>query len=65
LDTGTFDSLLEASNFISLVQNRQNTIVACPEEIAFLNKWINKSDIKKAIKGMQSTYGEYLKNLIK
>ena len=65
LDTGTFDSLLEASNFISLVQNRQNTIVACPEEIAFSNKWINKSDIKKAIENMQSTYGEYLKNLIK
>jgi len=65
LDTGTFDSLLEASNFISLVQNRQNTIVACPEEIALLNKWINKSDIKKAIKDMKSTYGEYLKNLIK
>ena len=65
LDTGTFDSLLEASNFISLVQNRQNTIVACPEEIAFLNKWINKSDIKKIIKDMQSSYGEYLKNLIK
>ena len=65
LDTGTFDSLLEASNFISLVQNRQNTIVACPEEIAFLNKWINRSDIKKAIKDMQSTYSEYLKNLIK
>ena len=65
LDTGTFDSLLEASNFISLVQNRQNTIVACPEEIAFLNKWINKSDIKKAIKDMQSTYSEYLKNLMK
>ena len=65
LDTGTFDSLLEASNFISLVQNRQNTIVACPEEIAFSNKWINKSDIKKAIKDMQSTYSEHLKNLIK
>jgi len=65
LDTGTFDSLLEASNFISLVQNRQNTIVACPEEIAFLNKWINKKDIKKAIKDMQSTYGEYLENIIK
>ena len=65
LDTGTFDSLLEASNFIFLVQNRQNTIVACPEEIAFLNKWINKSDIKKIIKDMQSTYGEYLKNLVK
>jgi glucose-1-phosphate thymidylyltransferase len=65
LDTGTFDSLLEASNFISLIQNRQNTIVACPEEIAFANKWINKTDIKKVIKDMQSTYGEYLRDLIK
>ncbi len=65
LDTGTFDSLLEASNFISLIQNRQNTIVACPEEIAFANKWINKADIKKVIKDMQSSYGEYLRDLIK
>ena len=65
LDTGTFDSLLEASNFISLVQNRQNTIVACPEEIAFINKWISKNEIKKALGDMQSSYGEHLRNLIK
>ena len=65
LDTGTFDSLLEASNFISLLQNRQNTIVACPEEIAFLNKWISKTEIKKALGDMQSSYGEHLRNLIK
>ncbi len=65
MDTGTFDSLLEASNFISLVQNRQNTIVACPEEIAYGNKWINKSDVKRVAKLMQSTYGQYLKNFIK
>ena len=65
LDTGTFDSLLEASNFISLLQNRQNTIVACPEEIAFMNKWISKNQIKKALGDMQSSYGEYLRNLIK
>ena len=64
LDTGTFDSLLEASNFISLLQNRQNTIVACPEEIAFLNKWISKTEIKKALGDMQSSYGEHLRNLI-
>jgi glucose-1-phosphate thymidylyltransferase len=65
LDTGTFDSLLEASNFISLLQNRQNTIVACPEEISFLNKWISKTEIKKALGDMQSSYGEHLRNLIK
>ena len=65
MDTGTFDSLLEASNFISLVQNRQNTIVACPEEIAYGNKWINKSDVKRAAKLMQSAYGQYLKSFIK
>ena len=64
MDTGTFDSLLEASNFISLVQNRQNTIVACPEEIAYGNKWINKSDVKRVAKRMQSAYGQYLKNFI-
>ena len=65
MDTGTFDSLLEASNFISLVQNRQNTIVACPEEIAYGNKWINKSDVKRVAKRMQSAYGQYLKNFIR
>ena len=62
--TGTFDSLLEASNFISLVQNKQNTIVACPEEIAYGNKWINKNDVKRVAKLMQSAYGQYLKNFI-
>ena len=64
MDTGTFDSLLEASNFISLVQNKQNTIVACPEEIAYGNKWINKNDVKRVAKLMQSAYGQYLKNFI-
>jgi len=65
MDTGTFDSLLEASNFISLVQNRQNTIVACPEEIAYGNKWIKKSDVKRVAKRMQSAYGQYLKSFIR
>ena len=65
MDTGTFDSLLEASNFISLVQNKQNTIVACPEEIAYGNKWINKSDVKRIAKLMQSSYGQYLRSFIR
>ena len=63
LDTGTFDSLLEASNFISLVQNRQNTIVACPEEIAFLNKWISKKQLILIAEKYKNKYGEYLKSL--
>ena len=65
MDTGTFDSLLEASNFVSLIQNRQNTIVACPEEIAYRNKWISKSDVKKVAKLMQSAYGKHLKSFIR
>jgi len=55
---------LEASNFISLIQNRQNTIVACPEEIAFTNKWIKKTDLLKITKSMKNTYGDYLRELI-
>jgi glucose-1-phosphate thymidylyltransferase len=65
LDTGTFDSLLEASNFISLVQNRQNTIVACPEEIAFTNRWIKRSDLLKISKSMKNSYSSYLEVLLK
>ena len=65
LDTGTFDSLLEASNFISLIQNRQNTIVACPEEIAFMNGWIKKSDLIKISKSMKNSYSSYLEALLK
>ena len=65
LDTGTFDSLLEASNFISLIQNRQNTIVACPEEIAFMNGWIKKSDLIKISKSIKNSYSSYLEALLK
>lgn len=65
LDTGTFDSLLEASNFISLVQNRQSTIVACPEEIAYKNGWIKKSDLLKLSKSMKNSYSSFLTKLLK
>ena len=64
LDTGTFDSLLEASNFVSLIQNKQDSVIACLEEIAFYNGWLTKSEIKKFIKNSQSSYGEYLSKII-
>jgi glucose-1-phosphate thymidylyltransferase len=65
LDTGTFDSLLEASNFISLIQNKQNTIIACPEEIAFTNGWIKKIDLLKISKSMKNCYSRHLQAILK
>ncbi len=65
LDTGTHESLLEASNFISTLQNRQGLIVACVEEIAFINGWINEQQIEETASTMKnSLYGNYLLSLI-
>lgn len=65
LDTGTHESLLEASNFISTIQNRQGLIVACIEEIAFINGWINEQQIEETASSMKnSLYGNYLLSLI-
>lgn len=66
LDTGTHDSLLEASQFISTVEKRQGLKVACPEEIAFHNKWINKEQLTELAKPLaKNGYGQYLLNLLK
>jgi glucose-1-phosphate thymidylyltransferase len=66
LDTGTHDSLLEAGQFIATIENRQGLKVACPEEIAYLKKWITKTDVENLIKPlMKNQYGEYLMKLIK
>jgi len=66
LDTGTQDSLLEASSFISTLQKRQGLMVACPEEIAFSQQWINEEQLKKLAKPLQKNlYGQYLLQLIK
>lgn len=65
LDTGTHDSLLEASSYIATIQNRQGLQVACLEEIAYQNKWINYSQLQEqAIKFKNSQYGTYLQKLI-
>ncbi|MDC0999931.1 glucose-1-phosphate thymidylyltransferase RfbA [Methylophilaceae bacterium] len=66
LDTGTHDSLLDASQFISTIENRQGLKVACPEEIAYRKQWITKTDLTDLAKPLlKNQYGEYLLNLIK
>ena len=66
LDTGTFDGLLDATNFVKAVQERQGIMIACPEEIAYLKGWIDKEKIRELAKPLLKThYGEYLMDLIK
>lgn len=66
LDTGTHDGLLEASNFVKTIQTRQGNMIACLEEIAYNNNWIDKDKLKHLAKPLlKSHYGEYLMSLIK
>lgn len=66
LDTGTHDALLEAANFVKIIQSRQGVMVACLEEIAYRNGWISKEKVLELAKPlMKSKYGEYLVNLVK
>jgi len=66
LDTGTHDSLLEAASFISTLQKRQGLMVACPEEIAFREKWIDAATLeKRAAPLAKNGYGQYLLSLLK
>ncbi len=65
LDTGTNDSLLEASNFIQTIEKRQGLKVSCIEEIAFRMGFINKIQLEKSIQPyIQTSYGKYIKNLL-
>ena len=64
LDTGTHDSLTEASNYIETIQKRQGLKVACLEEIAFRNGWIGADDLRRiAAPMMKNQYGQYLMKL--
>lgn len=64
LDTGTMDSLAEATGFVQTVQKMQGIVVSSPEEISFRNKWITKEELLIiAEKYEKSSYGEYLKKL--
>lgn len=65
LDTGTFDSLYQASSYVEAIENRQGLQVACLEEIAFQNEWIDEEDLIAAAEEMgKSEYGKYLKGIL-
>ncbi len=65
LDTGTFATLLDASNFVETVENRQGIMISAPEEIAYYNGWIDREELQKAAERYgKSPYGEHLKAVI-
>jgi glucose-1-phosphate thymidylyltransferase len=65
LDTGTHESLMEAGNYIETIENRQGLKVCCPEEIAYINHWIDAEQVKRLAAPLAKTgYGQYLLNLI-
>ncbi len=65
LDTGTFDSLIQAGQFIEVIEKRQGLKIGCIEEIAYRNGWIGDEQMEKlATTYKKSGYGDYLKNLI-
>ena len=66
LDTGTHDSLLDASQFIATLENRQGLKVSCPEEIAFRNGWIDAAQLESLAKPLSKNgYGRYLLQILK
>ncbi len=65
LDTGTHDSLLDAAGFIATLQKRQGLMVACPEEIAYRQKWISAEDVMRLARPLKKNmYGQYLEKII-
>jgi len=66
LDTGTHDSLQEAASFIATLQKRQGLMVACPEEIAYQQAWIDAAAVERMAQPLaKNAYGAYLLNLLK
>lgn len=64
LDTGTMDSLTEATSFVQIVQKRQGIVISAPEEIAFVNGWVDNAELmRSAEKYGKSPYGAHLKKL--
>ena len=66
LDTGTHDSMLEASLYIATIERRQGLKIACPEEIAFRSGWISQAQLEKLAQPLiKGGYGQYLLNIFK
>jgi glucose-1-phosphate thymidylyltransferase len=66
LDTGTYDSLMDAGQYVQTIEHRQGFKIACLEEIAFNQGWLTSAQIKEIAKPlMKNTYGEYLMDLVK
>lgn len=66
LDTGTHDSLIEASMFVQTVEKRQGFKIACLEEIGWRNGWLDDDGVKRAAKRLEKTgYGQYLLDLVR
>lgn len=66
LDTGTYDSLMDAGHYVQTIEKRQGMKIACLEEIAFKNNWLTETQIKELAKPlMKNSYGEYLMGLLK
>lgn len=62
LDTGTMSSLLQASNFVETIQSRQGVVISAPEEIAYVNGFIDREKLRKSAAAYgKSPYGEHLK----
>ncbi|WJF89591.1 glucose-1-phosphate thymidylyltransferase RfbA [Paraburkholderia bonniea] len=65
LDTGTHDSLIDAATFIATLQKRQGLVVACPEEIAYRQQWIDGEQLLRLAQPLaKNAYGQYLQNLL-
>ena len=65
LDTGTSEDISKASNYVEILQERQNLKIGCIEEIAFKKKWINKNQLKSRINFYgKNKYSDYLKELL-
>jgi glucose-1-phosphate thymidylyltransferase len=66
LDTGTHDSLLDAAGFIATLQKRQGLMVACPEEIAYRQGWIDAEAVMRVANTLsKNSYGQYLNKIVK
>ena len=66
LDTGTFDSLMQASQFVQVIEQRQGIKIACIEEISYRKGFINAAELEKMAQPLlKSGYGQYLMNILK